>query len=68
MSKAYLSLKDKTKEELLKELTNLNSKLMVEKAKLTSGVTSDNPSIIKKYKKNIARIKMLLWQKYNLKI
>ena len=67
-NKQFTTLTNKSKEELLKELQETQRKLMVEKAKLSSGISSENPSIIRKYKRQIARIKMLLYQKHGLSI
>ncbi len=67
-SKDFNALMEKNKGDLIKELHEIQKKLMAEKAKLTSGVSSENPSIIKKYKRQIARIKMLLYQKHGLKL
>ena len=67
-NKQFNELAGKTKQELLRELHETQKKLMVEEAKLSSGISSENPSIIRKYKRQIARIKMLLYQKHGLKI
>lgn len=67
-AKQFTALLNKSKDELLNELYEVQKKLMVENAKLTSGISSENPSIIRKYKRQIARIKMLLHQKYGLKL
>ncbi|NPA38636.1 MAG: 50S ribosomal protein L29 [Candidatus Nanohaloarchaeota archaeon] len=67
-NKNYAELMKKSKDDLMKELHNTQKSLMAERAKITSGVSSENPSIIRKYKRNIARIKMILYQKYGIKL
>ncbi len=64
-AKIMKSLENKSKEDLLKELFELQKKLKSEKAKVLAGASGENTSFIRNARRNIARIKFILKTKYN---
>ncbi len=67
-TKVMRELENKTKEQLINMLSNLQKSIMIERAKISSGVSSENPSLIRNNKRKIARIKFILKNKYGYNV